>query len=157
MISFNADSIAILVLLHYIFGSRTQKKPGLQSIWLDAFSILSWYIINMVILMIISIRKKIEGKEAREMGWIPESGRYPGGEHGNPLQYSWLENLMDREAWKATVQRVTKGQIWQKRLSTHAHTGPYRRKIGFCLYLFSCSKHAFMKSVANGESLLQRK
>ena len=42
----------------------------------------------MVILMIISVRKKKEGEEAREMGWIPESGRSPGGGHGNPLQYS---------------------------------------------------------------------
>ena len=32
---------------------------------------------------------------------IPESGRSPGGRHGNPLQYSCLENSMDRGAWKA--------------------------------------------------------
>ena len=35
------------------------------------------------------------------MGSIPGSGRFPGGEHGNPLQYSCLENLMDRGAWWA--------------------------------------------------------
>ena len=37
--------------------------------------------------------------------WV---GRSPGRGRGNPLQYSWLENLMDRGAWWATVQRVTK-------------------------------------------------
>ena len=40
---------------------------------------------------------------------IPGSGRSPGGGHGNPVQYSCLENPMDREAWRATVhgsQRV---------------------------------------------------
>ena len=37
-------------------------------------------------------------------------GRCPGGGHGNPLQYSCLENLMDRGAWWATVHRVTKSQ-----------------------------------------------
>ena len=34
--------------------------------------------------------------DARDMGLIPESGRSPGGGHGNPLQYSCLENPMDR-------------------------------------------------------------
>ena len=37
---------------------------------------------------------------------IPGSGRSPGGGHGNPLQYSCLENPMDRGAWRATVHRV---------------------------------------------------
>ena len=44
------------------------------------------------------------------MGSIPESGRSPGEGNGNPLQYSGLENLMDRGAWWATVHRVTKSQ-----------------------------------------------
>ena len=39
-------------------------------------------------------------------GLIPVSGRAPGEGNGNPLQYSWLENRMDRETWWATVQRV---------------------------------------------------
>ena len=41
-----------------------------------------------------------------DMGLIPGSGRFPGGGHGNPLQYSCLENPMDRGAWQATVHRV---------------------------------------------------
>ena len=48
--------------------------------------------------------------EVRDMGSILESGRSPGERHGNPLQYSRLENPEDRGAWKATVQRVT--QSW---------------------------------------------
>ena len=43
----------------------------------------------------------------RDSGLIPGSGRSPGGGLGNPLQYSCLENPMDREAWWATVYRVT--------------------------------------------------
>ena len=39
---------------------------------------------------------------------IPESGRSPGGGHGNSLQYFCLENLMDRGAWQAAVHRVAK-------------------------------------------------
>ena len=46
--------------------------------------------------------------ELRDAGSVPGSGRYPGGEHVNPLQYSCLENPMDRTAWQATVQRVEK-------------------------------------------------
>ena len=38
-----------------------------------------------------------------DLGSIPELGRPPGGEHGNPFQYSWLENPTDRGAWQATV------------------------------------------------------
>ena len=43
-------------------------------------------------------------------GSIPGLGRSPGGGHGNPLQYSYLENLMDRGVWRATVHRVSKSQ-----------------------------------------------
>ena len=41
-------------------------------------------------------------------GSIPGSGRSPGGGHGNPLQYSCLENSMDRGTWWATVHGVAK-------------------------------------------------
>ena len=46
--------------------------------------------------------------DLRDEGLIPGSGRSPGGGHGNPLQYSCLENPMDRGAWWATVHGVTK-------------------------------------------------
>ena len=46
----------------------------------------------------------------RGAGLIPGLGRSPGGGHGNPLQYSCLENLMDRGAWQATVHRVAKSR-----------------------------------------------
>ena len=38
-----------------------------------------------------------------DLGWIPELGRSPGGGYDNPLQYSCLENPMDRGAWCATM------------------------------------------------------
>ena len=41
---------------------------------------------------------------------IPMSGRSPGGGNGNPLQYSCLENSMDRRTWQATVLRITKSR-----------------------------------------------
>ena len=45
---------------------------------------------------------------AGDPGSIPESERSPGEGNGNPLQYSYLENFMDRGAWRATVPGVTK-------------------------------------------------
>ena len=47
---------------------------------------------------------------AGDEGSVPGSGRSPGEGNGNPLQYSYLENPMDREAWWATVHGVTKSQ-----------------------------------------------
>ena len=47
-------------------------------------------------------------EDVRDMGSIPGSGRSPGGGYGNPLQYSRLENPMDRGVWRATVHGVTR-------------------------------------------------
>ena len=49
-------------------------------------------------------------KRLRDTSLIPGLGRPPGVGHGNPLQYSGLENSMDRGAWWATVQRVAQNQ-----------------------------------------------
>ena len=66
------------------------------------------------------------GKESvydtEEVGSISGSGRSPGRGNGNPLQYSCLENPMDRGAWQAIVHRVTKCQSQLKQISTQAPT-----------------------------------
>ena len=46
--------------------------------------------------------------DIRDVGLIPGLGRFPGGGHGNPHQYSCLEDPMDRGAWWATVHTVAK-------------------------------------------------
>ena len=48
--------------------------------------------------------------DLRDVGSIPGSGRFPGEGHGNPLQYSFMENPMDRGAWWATVHKVTQSR-----------------------------------------------
>ena len=45
-------------------------------------------------------------EDARDMSLIPGSGRSPGKGNGNPLQYSCLENFMDRGAWQDTVRGI---------------------------------------------------
>ena len=60
--------------------------------------------------------------DVRDAGLIPGSERSPGEGHGNPPQYSCLENPMDRRAWQSTLHRVTKSQIRLEWLSLHAHS-----------------------------------
>ena len=48
--------------------------------------------------------------DTKDSGFIPESGISPGGGNGNPLQYSFLENPMDRGTWQATVHGLAKSQ-----------------------------------------------
>ena len=50
----------------------------------------------------------VSAGDVRDVSSVLGSGRSPGEGNGNPLQYSYLENLMDRGAWEATVHRVTK-------------------------------------------------
>ena len=92
-------------LIYYILGTEVQ--------WLLALTIallgLPWW---------------LSGKETAcnagatgDVGSIPGSGKSPGGGHGNPLQYSCLENLMDRRAQWATVHGVAKSRTGLKWLS----------------------------------------
>ena len=48
------------------------------------------------------------GGDIRDVGSVSGLGRLPGGGHGNPLQYSCLENPMDRGTWQAIVHRITR-------------------------------------------------
>jgi len=57
--------------------------------------------------------------DLRDMGLIPGSGRSPGEGHGNPLQYSCLENPMDRGAWRATDHRFAKSDTTEETYHTH--------------------------------------
>ena len=57
-----------------------------------------------------------------DLGSIPGLGRSLGGGHGNPLQYSCLENPMETEAWRATVRGVAQSRTRLKRPSMHTGT-----------------------------------
>ena len=54
--------------------------------------------------------------DPRDVGLIPGLGRSPGAENGNPVQYSCLENSMERGAWQGTVHGVAKS--WTRRVSS---------------------------------------
>ena len=82
---------------------------------------------------VVLVVKNLSAKagDIRDAGSVPESGRSPGGGHGNPLQHFCLENPMDRGAWWATVHGVAKSQIRLKQPSMHARTHLYT--VGFPL------------------------
>ena len=60
-------------------------------------------------------------RDTRDMGLISGLGRSLGGRHGHPLQFSCLENPMDRGAWRAIVHRVAKNWTQMKQLGMHTH------------------------------------
>ena len=78
-------------------------------------------------------------RSKRHAGSILGAGRSP----GNPLQYSCLENPIDKGVWWATVRRVEKSRTWLRRLSMH--TGPRYKFPGFnksCLWWSGCCSKA---------------
>ena len=69
--------------------------------------------------------------DIRDMGSIPGLGRSPGGGHGNPLQYSCLENPVGRGALQATVHRIRKSWTQLRQLSMHTY-------MCACVYKYMC-------------------
>ena len=82
------------------------------SISLSTFGVISVWILAFVAGTDGSVGKEsiCNAGDARDVGSILGSGRSPGGVHGNPLQYSCRESLMDRGAWRIIVHSVAKSQ-----------------------------------------------
>ena len=83
-------------------------------------------------------------RDSRDLGSIPGSGRSPGEGNGNPLQYSCLENPMDRGAWWATVHRVTKSWRWLRDY-IHRHVLLTRS----CVKSLSHDPHSLLEAFAS--------
>ena len=77
------------------------------------------------------LRRKVSVCNTGDLGSIPGSGRSPGERNGNPLQYSCLENPMDRGAWQATVHGVAKSRT---RLSNFTYLLTYASHQGSCTH-----------------------
>ena len=78
-------------------------------------------------LMALSVKNPL-AMQAGDLGLIPGSGRFPGEENVNPLQYSCLGNLMERGDWPASVLRVAKNQTCFK------WDNPFAETIGFAQF-----------------------
>ena len=75
---------------------------------MDLFCPFFFFSLQIVLGFPGSSNSKTSACNARDPGEIPGSGRSPGERNGNPLQYSYLENFIDRGAWQATVHGTTK-------------------------------------------------
>ena len=89
-------------LLHKSFYHWPRKKFSFG--WLCNYIICHW-----ILVLLFANESTCNVGDA---GSIPGSGRSPGDGNGNPLQYSCLENPMDRGAWRAIVHGVTQSQTW---------------------------------------------
>ena len=98
---------------------------------------LSWWLSN-----------KESDCNAGDAGLIPGWGRSPGEGHGNPLQYSCLENTMDSQTWWDRVHRVTKSQTQLRKFSMHAtrhtHVGIINNHISTIAGNLACLKSGHM-------------
>ena len=106
------------------------KVQALLSCPMASFRYQKWNIVEVSKIFFGYVAPRLSGKEsacsaevARNEGLISGSGRSPGGGPGNLLQYSCLENPMDRGAWRVIVQRVTKSQTRLRWPSTQ-HAAP---------------------------------
>ena len=80
-----------------------------QHHWGACYNADAW-MLHRVVLVVKNL--PANARDIKDVGSIPGLGRSPGGEHGNPLWYSCLENPMDRGAWQATAHGVTKSRTW---------------------------------------------
>ena len=133
LISFRIDSFdlcAVKGTLKSLFQHHTSKHqfnllygPTLTSVLTTGINIpftiqtcigkVMSLLFNMLSRLVLVVKNlPATAGDIRDVDSIPGSGRSPGEGHENPLQYSCLENAMDRGAWKATVHRVTKNWTW---------------------------------------------
>ena len=90
---------------------------------------------------------------ARDVGFIPGLWRSSGGGHGLPLQYSCLENPMDRGACQATVHGIAKSWTWLKWLNTHTHAHTYMYTYGWVPSIFTWNYHNIVNQLYEWKSL----
>ena len=115
--------------VHGIFRARILEWVAISFSWPR-----DWTQVSRIVGRRFTIWATCNAGDTGDMGLIPGLGDSPGGGHGNPLQYSCLDNPMDRGAWWTTVYRVSKSWTWLKWLSMHIQSA--REKAGI---LFSKS------------------
>ena len=102
------------------------EEPGrLQSVGHTELDTLKWLSMSAMaglgFLEVLVVKNlSVNAGDVRDTTSVPGLGRSPGGEHGNPVQYSCLEHPIDRGAWQAMVHRVTQSWTQLKQLSMHA-------------------------------------
>ena len=96
-------------------GGATSPLPGNVL----GMQILKSYLKPRASQVAVVVKNMPANGDMRDVGLIPGWGRSHGEGNGNPLQYSCLENPIDRGVWWGTIHRVAQSQIQLKQLSTH--------------------------------------
>ena len=103
----------------------TTGKTIALIIWTFVSKVMS-LLFNMLSRFVIGFSDGSDGKEpacnADDLGLIPGSGRSLGEGNGNPLQYSYLENPMDGEAWQSTPHGIAELNTTERDTHIHTHT-----------------------------------
>ena len=109
--------------LHFVWNSSCCFNDMERTPW-AIFSVIKVGMRAFQVALVVKNQPANAG-DVRDTGSISVSGRSHGGGHGDSLQYSCLENHMDRGAWQAVAHRVSQSQTRLKHFSTHAymHTG----------------------------------
>ena len=94
------DGEAWWAAVYWVAQSRTRLK------WLSSSNCIAWGFLRGLLVKY----PPANAGDAGDVVWISGSGRSPRGGNGNPLQYSYLENPMDRGTWQATVHKAAKHQ-----------------------------------------------
>ena len=122
-------------------GCPLHRTIAYQSACHIIISCLFYYWASQVVLVVKN--PPINAGNIRDTGSIPGLGRSPGGGHGNPLQYSFLENPKDRGAWWAPVYRVARSWTRLKWLSMHTDIISSVILSVFLLLNFPCTSQFF--------------
>ena len=101
-------------------GKRQHNRPYLQSLWEKHSLLRPRFQPRLLTSRVSLVAETVKNPPANagDLGSTLGLGRSPRGGHGNPLQYSYLENPMDRGTWWATVHRVTQSQTQLSDYST---------------------------------------
>ena len=116
-------AIQLFILLILSFSSNVVMNILIHYFWV----LMQVCLASQVVLLVKN--PSANAGDVRDAGSSPGLGRSPGGGPGKQLQYSCLENPMDRGAWRATIHGITKSQTWLKQLSMHTHKSVYKIKI----------------------------
>ena len=108
---------------------------------------IGWYLVEGRVWasqVALVVKNPANAGDIRDTGSIPGLGRSPGGKHGNPLQYSCLENPWDTGAWWARVHRVSQSRTWLSNLAG-THCGGYKGDLASSSksYLIAYASHPF--------------
>ena len=96
--------------VHEVATDRRQLSDWAELNWIDVLDFPGATVVKNL---------PASPRDARDMGSIPVLGRSPERSHGNSLQYSCLENAIERGSWQSTVHGIAKNLTWLKQLSTH--------------------------------------